>query len=286
MARSHREIQAGAIQALDKSKLSNLGNLWPEVMQYMEPFDPGEKYTVPKKLKDAFLRQQDYTQKTMSVAERGKAIEAREAELSQRAQAQQQHIAEYAEAYGLDAQLKAGTDRMAQYAKLDWDGLAATDPVQHGNLLRLMILERQQLEDVRMKRDGIISSVTQKQQAQRQQMEHENVNRIAEGRAVLAREIQGWSPALAKELSTFGQTFGYKAEELTNISDPRAVKLLHKAYLFDQLMKKQSTPKEKPAPQEKPAIRIAAKAGTAAKDPTAMNDKEFAAWRRQAIAAR
>ncbi len=42
-----RFIQAGAIQPLDKSKLTNLGNLWPEVMQYMEPFDPGEKYTVP-----------------------------------------------------------------------------------------------------------------------------------------------------------------------------------------------------------------------------------------------
>jgi putrescine transport system substrate-binding protein len=42
-----RYIKAGAIQALDKSKLSNAKNLWGEITGYMEPFDPGLKYTVP-----------------------------------------------------------------------------------------------------------------------------------------------------------------------------------------------------------------------------------------------
>jgi len=42
-----RYIQAKAIQPLDKTKLSNLKNLWPEIMAHMEPFDPGQKYTVP-----------------------------------------------------------------------------------------------------------------------------------------------------------------------------------------------------------------------------------------------
>lgn len=42
-----RYIAAKAIQPLDKSKLTNLKNLWPEVMAYMEPFDPGQAYTVP-----------------------------------------------------------------------------------------------------------------------------------------------------------------------------------------------------------------------------------------------
>lgn len=42
-----RYIQAKAIQPLDKSKLPNLSNLWPEIMRHMEPFDPGQQYTVP-----------------------------------------------------------------------------------------------------------------------------------------------------------------------------------------------------------------------------------------------
>lgn len=42
-----RYIKAGAIQALDKTKLPNSKNLWSEITAYMEPFDPGAKYAVP-----------------------------------------------------------------------------------------------------------------------------------------------------------------------------------------------------------------------------------------------
>jgi putrescine transport system substrate-binding protein len=42
-----RYVATGAIQALDKTKLANLGNLWPQIMAHMEPFDPGAKHTVP-----------------------------------------------------------------------------------------------------------------------------------------------------------------------------------------------------------------------------------------------
>jgi putrescine transport system substrate-binding protein len=42
-----RYIQAGAIEALDKTKLPGLANLSPEMMRHMEPFDPGGRYTVP-----------------------------------------------------------------------------------------------------------------------------------------------------------------------------------------------------------------------------------------------
>jgi len=42
-----RYVTAGALQALDFSKLPNRKNLWPDLMARMEPFDPGGKYTVP-----------------------------------------------------------------------------------------------------------------------------------------------------------------------------------------------------------------------------------------------
>lgn len=42
-----RYVAAGAIDPLDKSKLPNLKNLWPEIMAHMEPFDPGQRYSVP-----------------------------------------------------------------------------------------------------------------------------------------------------------------------------------------------------------------------------------------------
>lgn len=41
-----RQIQAGAFQKLDKSKLENLKNLWPEIMQRIEKYDPGNEYAI------------------------------------------------------------------------------------------------------------------------------------------------------------------------------------------------------------------------------------------------
>ena len=42
-----RYIAAGAILPLDKSKLKGTDKLWPQIMTYMEPFDPGAKYALP-----------------------------------------------------------------------------------------------------------------------------------------------------------------------------------------------------------------------------------------------
>ena len=41
-----RQIKAGVFQPLDKSKLSNLGNVWPEVARRLASYDPGNRYAV------------------------------------------------------------------------------------------------------------------------------------------------------------------------------------------------------------------------------------------------
>jgi putrescine transport system substrate-binding protein len=41
-----RQIKAGVFQKLDKSKLPNLVNLWPEVTQRLAQYDPGNQYAV------------------------------------------------------------------------------------------------------------------------------------------------------------------------------------------------------------------------------------------------
>jgi hypothetical protein len=232
----------------------------------------GEKYKVPKKLREAFLRQQDYTQKTQAVAEQRREVEARQQYLAQQAQIQQQHIAEFAEVHNLNSQLQ-------QYAQIDWNALIDSDPVQ------AMKLDRQ-MKELQQRRDYIAQSVHTKQQQAQLEMQRENAKRIQEGQAVLSREVNGWSPEVAKSLREFGKEVGFSEEELAHVNDPRAVKLLHRAWQLDQLMKKQAVPKDKPAPQEKPPVRITATKGTAAKDPSNMSDKEFAQWRKRQIAQR
>jgi putrescine transport system substrate-binding protein len=41
-----RQIKAGVFQKLDKSKLTNLGNVWPEIGQRLAHYDPGNEYAV------------------------------------------------------------------------------------------------------------------------------------------------------------------------------------------------------------------------------------------------
>jgi putrescine transport system substrate-binding protein len=41
-----RQIKAGVFQKLDKSKLPNLKNMWPEIQQRVAVYDPGNEYSV------------------------------------------------------------------------------------------------------------------------------------------------------------------------------------------------------------------------------------------------
>lgn len=231
----------------------------------------GEKYKVPKVLKEAFLRQQDYTQKTQSLAEQRRAVEARQAEIQQEEQIRIQNFAEYSEAYSLDAQLK-------QFSQVNWADLIDSDPVQ------AMKLDRQ-MREIQQRRDQLLGSITEKQQQQALRKQQDIAKLTQEGRTVLERDIKGWSPEVAQQLSNYGQEAGFTAEDMSSVTDPRMVKVLHKAWQFDQLIKKQAVA-EKPETQEKPITRISASKGIAAKNPSAMTDSEFRKWRQSQIAQR
>ena len=41
-----RQIKAGLVQKLDKTKLTNLGNVWPEIARRLATYDPGNAYAV------------------------------------------------------------------------------------------------------------------------------------------------------------------------------------------------------------------------------------------------
>ena len=71
----------------------------------------GRKYTVARALKDALLRQADYTRKTQELADGRKAFEAERATFQQASQAE---IAARAQVVAIDQSL-------SQYRNVDWD---------------------------------------------------------------------------------------------------------------------------------------------------------------------
>lgn len=228
----------------------------------------GKQYKLPKTLKEALLRQSDYTRKTQEVAEQRRMIEAQAQEFQQRVQIQQQTLQDHAHLMTLDSQLQ-------QLEQLDWNRVIDEDPVQAMKL-------QQQYNSLKGMREQVTTRINQIAQQQFVQQQQSTAKLIESGSQQLAKEIAGWSPELAKSLKSYGvEKGGFSAEEMSSVLDPRQVKVLHKAYLYDQLMsKQQAKPKTEPA---KPVTTIKAQKAQAAKDPDKMSTAEWVKWREAQI---
>ena len=227
----------------------------------------GEKYKVPAKLKDALLRQSDYTRKTQEVAEMKRQTEAEKQQIAQEREFIQHNLKDVATVTALDQQI-------AQYQGINWDQLEDSDPHQ------AMKLDRQ-LRNLQSQREQAASAVTQRQAHFVQVQQQEAARQLQEGQRVLQREIPGWNESLARELVDYGLKRGYAPEVLQNIRNPQFVIDLHNSYQFTKLREK-ATQKPKIV-QEKPVTRIQATKATATKDPDSMSAEEWAKWRNAQI---
>jgi len=91
----------------------------PEVFEEVEY--EGKKYALPPELKDAILRQADYTRKTQELAQTRQQAEQTFAQQQARIEAERANIQAV-------ARLTAMDDRLQQYASVDWDQLEITNP--------------------------------------------------------------------------------------------------------------------------------------------------------------
>lgn len=222
----------------------------------------GEKFKVPAKLKDAFLRQADYTRKTQEVAEIRKQAEAQAETARQREAFIQHNVAEVARIQAIDTEL-------AQFQQVNWDQLWDSDPVQAGKLnqrAQFLQAQRAQTEQV----------LTQRQAQFLQWQQQEAAKRLNEGQQVLKREIPNWGTEIQDQLRTYALNTGWSAGELQNIT-PRQVVALYRDFQFVK-MREKATQKPRVV-QEKPVTRIAATKASATKDPDKMDMNEWMKWR-------
>jgi hypothetical protein len=228
----------------------------------------GKKYAVPKELKDAFLRQGDYTRKTQEVAEQRKALEEQQASFQQAAQLQQANLQAYAQLSALDGQLQ-------QYGQVDWQKYSESDPVQ----AQQAWFQYQALKD---QRSNIAGQISQHEQMTLQQQREMTAKQLEKGKQVLAAEIPNWSADLGKELSKVGvDAYGFQPEEMQQVIDPRMVKVLHDAAQYRKIMTKAKA-KPNASPDAKPVRSVKGKS-PARKDPSKMTTEEWMAWRNKQV---
>jgi hypothetical protein len=234
----------------------------------------GEKHKIPAKLKEAFLRQADYTRKTQEVAEQRRSLEQQAAAQQQQAAFQQQNIAEVARLVSNNNVVQQIEQTVASEG--GWQKLIAENPQ------RAMQLD-QAKRDLQASSAQVANALTQKQQQQALIEQQATATRIQEGQRELARDIKGWSPDLATKLSDYGKSQGFPAEVLANVTQPQFVKVLNKARMWDELNAQRTA--KNPPPQAAPPTRIAPKASTAVTDPDKLSEAEWKKWRETQIAA-
>lgn len=217
----------------------------------------GKEYELPKELKDAVLRQSDYTRKTQEVAEQRRLIEAQAENVKAQEIAFKAQQAFHQEAMQDMADIRAVENILGQYQGVDWNALSDQDPVQAQKLWFKYQQTQQHVAEMRGKLNQKYTEFTQAQQQAQQQA-------VQKGLESLKKDIPNWSPEKAQELRSIAQkTYGYTDAELANTTDPRFVKLVADAAAYRKLQ--QSRPDVNKRVQEtgktlKPGAQISNKA--------------------------
>jgi hypothetical protein len=126
---------------------------------------------------------------------------------------------------------------------VNWNDLAANNAFEYVRL--------------RNRADQIAQALTQVQAKQKEVFDKQQTEQAAsrktladKARTELQTDIPGWNDALYQTLMRSGDKHGFKPEEVATWVDARAIKLLHKAYLYDQL----NAEKSAPAPDKKVVV--------------------------------
>lgn len=178
-----------------------------------------------EELQKGYSRTQDYTRKTQQIAEARKQTEA---EL----QAVRAEREQYAQLLGaLEAQVQ-----QAAQPNIDWDTLYREDPIEYVRQREVMRENKEKAEAIQSEQQRL-AFLSQQEQAQLMQQ------KLQQEQEALLAAIPDWKDAKKAQaekalLVEFGQKIGFTPEELKSVVDHRAVLMLRKAALYDQMMSK------------------------------------------------
>lgn len=176
-------------------------------------------------LQRGYSRTQDYTRKTQQIAEARKQTEA---EL----QAVRAEREQYAQLLGaLEAQIQQATQ-----PQIDWDRLYAEDPIEWVRQRELVRENQEKAAAIQSEKQRLAQISQQEQMQYRQEM-------LQKEQEALIAAIPEWKDSKKAQaekalLVEFGQKAGFTPDELKNVVDHRAVVMLRKAALYDQMMSK------------------------------------------------
>jgi hypothetical protein len=176
----------------------------------------GAKYTVPAKLKDGFMRNEDYTKKTQELSEQRNALEQSRnlANQSQLESAFNTSVADEIREIALrDAYL-------SRVKNIDWTAMT-TDQ---------MIRQKHEIDVIKDERDNLKASVAEKRAKFSDDMKQRFSELRAKSRELAAKSIPGFTE---EAIRAHAASHGLSDQEIDNVLlDPRSAKILWEASQF------------------------------------------------------
>jgi hypothetical protein len=182
----------------------------------------GEKFEVPvAEMKLGYMREQDYRHKTQTFAqEREQTVQ----HIQQQYQAAETFAADLGQLHAVNAQI-AALEQAIPTIDRQGDPLGYMDVMNH----------LQQLRENRAGITGRVQQVQQQQQTQQQQQFQQAQQRMVQE---LQTSIPGFNQELVGKMNATAQGYGFTQEELSRITDPRFVRLVHDAMQHKTLQAK------------------------------------------------
>jgi hypothetical protein len=209
------------------------------------------KLKVPKdhaqKVREALLRQADYTRKTQEVAEMRKAVEAERQSIHQ---SSQQEIAAAATVVSIDQQL-------AEYANIDWAReMQAARQNYDQDRLDLLQTEFARFTQLKDQRGQAAQNYTQAVQKRLSDAQQDTAKRMEEARTAIAKEITNWDEVGPKVMEAAVKHYRFTADELNALDDPRHAIVLNDARQWrEHLAKTKAAERHTQAQQAAPAAK-------------------------------
>jgi hypothetical protein len=182
----------------------------------------GERFTVPVKLKDAFMRNEDYTKKTQELAEQRRTVDQLR-EISQT----KQMDAVFGESVQAEQQQIAMIDAyLTQVGKVDWSTMTTDD----------IIRRKIEIDNLKEQREGLKAVIADKRSQFQQSLKSKIDELRGKSRELAAKSIQGFSEQTEGDMRKFALAEGLAEPEIDNVLlDPRSYKIIWKAMQFDRV---------------------------------------------------
>ena len=194
-----------------------------------------EKQVTLDELKKSYQLGSDYTKKTQEIAEQRKVIETEAKAIIEARQVRD----EYSQKLQAVQQFLVGSNDSRE----DLAAMKENDPIGYAVKVAEMTEKKEQLQLVQAEQQRIAQQQQADRSAQMQQIVEQESQKLAQSLPEFSDKVKG--EQIRNDIRSYGKSVGFTDEELSQVYDSRQVLTIHKAMMYDKLVKSKPGMKKK-----------------------------------------